>query len=150
MNSQDADGFITVLAKKKSKPSKNWTPSRTPADKSTIVLKSSLPGKASFSEKTDAQKQSAKKNSSTAFNSHQYFAAVDATDGNAVEKVSLSLAQNISSARQAKKWTQEDLAKHSQIPLPIIRSWEKSIGNAVFSQQYYQQLVNTLGSLQKH
>jgi ribosome-binding protein aMBF1 (putative translation factor) len=59
--------------------------------------------------------------------------------------VSSSVGQQIIQARLAKQWNQEQLAKNSQIPISIIKSYENPGPSTVINHQYLQKIGRVLG-----
>ncbi len=59
--------------------------------------------------------------------------------------VTSSMAQQIIQARLAKKWNQEDLARASQVPISIIKSYEQPKSTTVIEQGIVQKLTKALG-----
>ncbi len=59
--------------------------------------------------------------------------------------VTSSMAQQIIDARNSKKWNQEVLARQSQVPLDIIKKYEKPTSTTVIMPQYVQKLTKALG-----
>ena len=59
--------------------------------------------------------------------------------------VTSDMSKQIIQARLAKKWNQEQLARESQIPLPIIKTYENPGTSTVINQSYIQKLSRALG-----
>jgi putative transcription factor len=59
-----------------------------------------------------------------------------------VRHVTVELARKIQAARQARGWTQKDLARHAQVPLDIVRNYENA--SAVVNGNYTSKLRRIL------
>ena len=56
-----------------------------------------------------------------------------------------AMAQQIIQARVAKGWNQEQLARNSQLTLPVIKEYEKPTTTTVFNNQNVQKISKALG-----
>ena len=59
--------------------------------------------------------------------------------------ISSSMGQQIIQGRLAKKWNQEELARQAQIPLAIIKEWERPTGSTFLNQNYLNKISRALG-----
>ena len=50
--------------------------------------------------------------------------------------ISSYMAQQIIQGRLAKKWNQEELARNAQIPVAVIKEWERPTGTTFLNQNY--------------
>lgn len=55
------------------------------------------------------------------------------------------IGRQIEQGRLAKKWNQEQLAREAQLPLPIIKSYEKPSSETVINHQFIQKIGRALG-----
>ena len=59
--------------------------------------------------------------------------------------ISSSMGQQIIQGRLAKKWNQDELARQAQIPVAIIKEWERPTGTTFLNQNYLNKISRTLG-----
>lgn len=59
--------------------------------------------------------------------------------------VAPEIGRQIEQGRLAKKWNQEQLAREAQLPLPIIKSYERPTNDTVINHQYVQKIGRALG-----
>lgn len=59
--------------------------------------------------------------------------------------VTSNMSQQIIQGRLAKKWNQEQLAKEAQIPIGIIKAYEKATPSTVVNQGYVQKISKAIG-----
>jgi ribosome-binding protein aMBF1 (putative translation factor) len=59
--------------------------------------------------------------------------------------VAPEIGRQIEQGRLAKKWNQEQLAREAQLPLPIIKSYERPTSDTVINHQYVQKIGRALG-----
>ncbi len=59
--------------------------------------------------------------------------------------ISPAMAQQIIQARVAKGWNQDQLARNSQLTLPVIKEYEKPTSTTVFNNQNVQKISKALG-----
>lgn len=60
--------------------------------------------------------------------------------------VSRNISSQIIQGRLAKKWNQEQLARESQVPLQIIKSYEKPTSSTIINQQFIQKISRAIGT----
>ncbi len=59
--------------------------------------------------------------------------------------VSRNMGLQIEQGRLAKKWNQEQLAREAQLPVSIIKTYEKPNDSTVINHQYIQKISRVLG-----
>ena len=59
--------------------------------------------------------------------------------------VTFGIAQQIINGRVAKGWNQDTLAKETQLPLNVIKTYEKPNENTVINHQYIKKISKILG-----
>lgn len=59
--------------------------------------------------------------------------------------VTFNIAQQIIKGRVAKGWNQDTLAKETQLPLNVIKTYEKPNESTVINHQYLQKISRLLG-----
>ncbi len=59
--------------------------------------------------------------------------------------VTKEIGQQIIQARLAKKWNQEQLARESQLPISVIKTFEVPTSNTILNNAYLQKISRALG-----
>lgn len=106
--------------------------------KNPIVKRETLPSGTSNEQKIATNRQ-------TTTPSNR-IAKIERNDENGnfhVKRVSIDLAKQIQQSRQNKGWSQKDLASRAQIPIDIVRNYER--GTAITNGNYTSKLRRILG-----
>lgn len=59
--------------------------------------------------------------------------------------ISSYMGQQIIQARIAKKWNQDELARQAQIPVAVIKEWERPTSTTYLNQNYLNKISKALG-----
>ena len=59
--------------------------------------------------------------------------------------ISNHMGQQIIQARIAKKWNQDELARQAQIPVAVIKEWERPTSTTFLNQNYLNKITKALG-----
>lgn len=129
--------------KNKDKIPKIWEPTRSPYginDPTSTIIKNKPD--VTETEKTKEQTQYSKKNSSKQYDGQKMYNIDEMTMANRIDKVGVRLGQTIGAARTQKKWSQEELAQNTSLPVSVIKDWEKA--DAIFDAGIMQKIATAL------